>query len=206
MRVYPTVADWQSAPRSDDGAIIHIDALPGGQVEILERLLPKVLALVTQGADERHERRIERLVEAYLDVDPLESVERDIDEDNAEARRDFMATVPTLDSAEVHRRSGRRGAAVAQTAHEWKRAGRILGVPFDGRDAFPAFQFQEGRPRPIMRRVLAALPGDLTPWQRAFWLTSATDDLGGAAPSDLVKAGDERVVEAARQAYEIPYG
>ncbi len=112
-----------------------------------------------------------------------------------------------LDSTAVHTRAGHRSTNKAQTANAWKAAGRILGLPFRNRTLFPAFQFDaDGQPHPLMKAVLAALPEDMTPWQRAFWLVAPDVQLDGEVPHELVRQGDDRVVAAARDAGRLPIG
>lgn len=46
-----------------------------------------------------------------------------------------------------------------------------------------------------MRRLVAALPDDLTPWQVAFWFAAGNEWLDGAAPQDSLD--DPAVLTAA---------
>jgi hypothetical protein len=179
---------------------------PAGS-EVIARVVAALPRLVARHGAARAERRIDALVESLLDVDPFAPVEAQIDADNAEMRAAFLEAYPALDSATLHARAGHTGRNAAQTAASWKRAGRIFAVTHKGRDLFPAFQFDaDGRPLPLVRDLLAALPGDLTPWQRAFWLASPSDELDGDLPVDRLRAGDPRVVEAARGAGRLPIG
>jgi hypothetical protein len=174
---------------------------------VYARLARHMTGLIRDRIGARQEARIERMVDAMLDVDPFDRVEAEIDADNAEMRRDFLTEFEMLTSAEVHDRAGYGGLNKAQTANGWKRAGRVLGVPHRGRDLFPAFEFdRDGQPWPMLAQVLAALPDDLSPWQRAFWLVAPLDALGGAAPIELVRAGDARVLDAAARAGALPVG
>lgn len=175
--------------------------------EVVVRLIAALPRLVARHGAARAERRIDALVEGLLDVDPFAPVEAQIDADNAEMRAAFLEAHPALDSATLHARAGHAGRNTAQTAASWKRAGRVFAVSHRARDLFPAFQFDaDGRPLPLVREVLAALPGDLTPWQRAFWLASPSDELDGELPVERLRAGDPRVVEAARGAGRLPIG
>jgi hypothetical protein len=170
----------------------------------LVRQLPD---LIRARLSARQERRIEGLIDHMLDVDPFDRTEAEIDIDNARLRADFLREVDLLDSAAVHRRSGHSGRNTAQTAAVWRRAGRIFGVPHQGRLLFPAFQFDaDGRPLPLVKEVLAALPEALTPWQTAFWFMAPDPWLDGAPPRDALLRGDPAVVEAARHAGRLPVG
>ncbi|GAA6162195.1 hypothetical protein NBRC116589_43690 [Ruegeria sp. HU-ET01832] len=46
----------------------------------------------------------------------------------------------------------------------------------------------------------------MTPWQIAFWLVSPKNALDGGIPMDLIRSGDERVLEAAGRANEMVEG
>lgn len=181
---------------------------PGPAAErILARLLPQLPGLIATGSAARQEQRIEGLIGNLLDLDPFDRVEAEIDLDNARMRADFLQEFEMLDSAGVHDRAGHRGRNKAQTANGWKRAGRILALPVRGRDLFPAFQFDgQGQPLPLMAEVLAALPADLTPWQRAFWFAAPCPALDEALPMDLLARGDRRILDAAARAGELPPG
>lgn len=174
---------------------------------VVARVVAALPGLVARHGAARAERRIDALVESLIDVDPFAPVEAQVDADNAEMRAAFLEAHPALDSAAVHGRAGHEGRNAAQTAASWKRAGRIFALTHKGRDLFPAFQFDaDGRPLHLLREVLAALPPDLTPWQRAFWLAGPSDELDGELPVDRLRAGDRRVVEAARGAGRLPIG
>lgn len=164
----------------------------------ISRLIP---GLLIDKAKERREKRIEGILHHILDIDPLDSIEARIDLANAELRRDFLAAFPVVEAAVVHDRAGHKSANKAQTAATWRRADRILGLPYDGRIVYPLFQFDDdGRPWPLVQPTLKALPADRSAWQRAFWLVSPNEWLDERTPADALRAGDERVVDAAGHA------
>lgn len=155
----------------------------------------------------RHERRIEALLDILLDADPLAGAEAGIDRDNAELRRAFLDRVTVLDAATVHERAGHTGRNKAQTAANWRRAGRILGVPQGGRLLYPTFQFDPaGQPLAIMTDILSALPADWSAWQRAFWFMAPNEWIDGTAPADALAVHGSSVVEAARRVDDLPAG
>lgn len=151
------------------------------------------------------ENRINTLLDALVAVDPRAAAEARIDLRNAEKRKAFLDEFAVVDSAGVHEISGNTGSNPSQTAAVWRKANRILGLPVGQRTVYPSFQFDEGgRPYPLMKRVLDALPDDMTPWQTAFWLVSPSSALDGGLPLDAIRRGEERAVEAARnEASEI---
>ncbi len=192
--------------RSDANTVV-VGFQDRADLEVGVQVLSRLPRLIAVAKTERRERRIEAMIETFLDVDPFDPVEAKIDADNAEMRAEFLAAYPVIESAAIHARAGHQGRNTAQTAAAWKRSGRIFSLPCQGRDVFPVFQFDaDGQPLPLLKEVLAALPADLSPWQRAFWLVSPADELEGRPPIDLIKASEAQVTLAAREAGRLPIG
>jgi hypothetical protein len=55
----------------------------------------------------------------------------------------------------------------------------------------------------MIKPVLAALPGALSPWQRAFWFVSTNGWLGDKAPADRLGDPDAVLAAARREAEEV---
>lgn len=164
-------------------------------------LIPDFPVKLSERAAELSEDRIQSLLDVMLDVDPFEPVEARIDAKNAEMRAEFLKDFPVLDSAGVHKMAGLKGTNTSQTVNAWRQKGRILGLPVQGKNAYPVFQFDaDGQPYALMESVLAALPKSFTAWQRAFWLVSPKELLDGETPADAIERGDDRVVATARRA------
>ena len=180
-----------------------IVTFPGSEaVSVFLRALPRFLPeTLARRKDHRQAERIDRMLDAMLDFDPLDRAESRIDAMNAEMRRDFLTRFEVLDAAAVHDRAGHTGTNKAQTAASWGRAGRILALPYNGRMVYPAFQFDaDGQPWSALRDVLKALRPDLSAWQRAIWLVAPNEWLDEAAPIDAIRGGaGEAAVAAARQ-------
>lgn len=159
---------------------------------VIDRLLPE--------ARNRHsEETIEKLVDALVEThDPLARTEKQIGAANARARLRFMDEIQTLSSDEVAKAAGHSARNRSQTASRWKSEGRIFSVRWQGQERYPAFQFRDGRPLPVIKEALAALSGDLSPWETAFWFVSTNGWLEGKAPYEMLDAPD-RVVSAARE-------
>lgn len=113
----------------------------------------------------------------------------------------FAREFPLLDNGAVHAQWKKGSWQITRIGDIWKRTGKIFSVPHEGTDAFPSFQFAEdGTPLPLMEKVLKALPAEMTPWQRAFWMASPKKELGGGSPADCIQSGDDRVVDVAGKA------
>jgi hypothetical protein len=100
-------------------------------------------------------------------------------------------------AAEAGRRIGSTGHSPAAAIRRWAAQGNLLIVPVAGLDHYPGFAFgTDGRPRPVLSRVAAALPGR-TGWGLVAWLVTPHDSLGGARPVDLLDGDPDAVVAAA---------
>lgn len=158
---------------------------------IVDKLLPDVRA--------RHlERKIEQLLDVLADThDPMAEFHTAVAADNTAIRQRFMHEVETLSSAEVAARAGHEAKNRHQTAARWKAQARVFAVPYQGHDRFPTFQFDaDGKPLPLIKKLLEVLPTSRTPWQTAFWFVSSNSWLGGPAPQEMLD-DEAAVLEAA---------
>jgi hypothetical protein len=124
--------------------------------------------------------------------EPVAEVRARIDADNAIERIRFMENVPCLRSEQLAEQLG-QGAKKA------------FSVLWHGREEYPAFQFRDGCPLPVIAAVLKALPDKMTPWQIAFWFVSSNPWLDGKAPYTMLSDTDS-IVQAARQEDEAIAG
>lgn len=116
--------------------------------------------------------------------------------ENLQMRREYVEETPMLTAAEIHRMSGLRSRNKSMPASRWKAEGKIFALRISGRDHYPAFQFDNGAPRPVIKDVLAVMPMEMTPWQTAFWFASSNGWLGVRIPQECLDDA-EAVVEAA---------
>jgi len=169
----------------------------------LSPVIAKVIVQAPQAVRARRgaftEAHLDALVDVYLAHDPLAGPLAEIERDNAEAQARFIETVKCYSAEEVAALAGHAAANRSATATRWKSQRAIFGVRRLGRDRYPAFQFQDGRPRKVIGKALKALPEGMSPWQTALWFASPNGWLEGAAPMD--RLGDEAalVVAATRE-------
>jgi hypothetical protein len=88
----------------------------------------------------------------------------------------------------------------ASSIRKWRRRRLIFGARYKGRDYFPAFQFSDGHPKPIVGRVISIL--DLVRrednWFLFYWFVGANGWLEeGETPSNVMDSDAEAVIEAA---------
>ena len=112
-------------------------------------------------------------------------IDREIARKNAEMRARYLQTTELYTAEDIQ-----------DPSTKWKREGRVFAIQHDGKDMFPAFQFADGKPLPIIQKILEALPEDLTPWQTAFWFESGNGWLGGKTPQECLK-NESKVIDAA---------
>ena len=101
--------------------------------------------------------------------------------------------------------SGLKPRNRSEPTSRWKREGRLFAVRRAGVDLYPSFQFADGAPLPVIKDVLAALPGHMTGWQIAMWFGSGNGWLDGAEPQDRLSDPDA-VVDAARKLADSAVG
>lgn len=181
----------EGAGERDEWVIIHASYPFSRVVDRLNRLggIPEY---VTQ----RTKPDLDRML-SWLTPDPS-GVEESLAFDNLAARRRYLSENPTLTSGQIHRASGLGSHNTSEPASRWKNEGRTFAVRLGRRDLYPAFQFVDGKPHAVLRDVLAALPTDMTAWQKAFWFASGNGWLDGDEPQRRLNDGAD-VVEAARR-------
>ena len=181
----------------DDRDAIVISGDTGRLGDAMERVVMLLPEVLKRQREKLSQERIKKLIEAIEPDDPMDSIERSIDEDNATLRLRFVEEVPCLTSEKIHAMAGHKGRNRGQTASAWKRSRRVFSVPFRNRQLYPAFQFADGKPKPIIKETLSVLPEGMSPWQTAFWFVSGNGWLDGATPKDALDDGNA-VLEAAR--------
>jgi hypothetical protein len=161
-------------------------------------------------AGETHARRrdvqLARVVEALLpaDVPPPAAVWHA--QQSAQARLALLREWGAWSAGELAERAGSTAANRSALASAWRAAGRILGVEWNGRTIFPAFQFAaDGQPRPEIASVLTQLRrAGLNDWQAALWFTSPTGWLDDRAPVELLEDDPDAVASAAAEFDQRP--
>ena len=129
---------------------------------------------------------------------PRQGIDTDLALDNFVLRQEYLDETPLLTAKQIHDRSGVRSSNPSEPASRWKKEGRTFAVRIQRRDLYPAFQFQDGVPRPVIKEVLATLPAGMTSWQKAFWFASGNGWLDGDEPQQRLDHG-EQVLYAAGQ-------
>ena len=176
-----------------------IGARSRGQREIVRRVVAAVGRIAEHRLKEMSERNIETLVDLYLEGEERTDVDREIEQDNAGLRARYLLETPAWTAADIHGiMHGEQLSNPSEPASRWKREGRVFAVRAGRAYLFPRFQFADGAPRPVVKEVLKRLPGDMTPWQIAFWFRSGNGWLDGKSPEETLDDGDSVLTAADR--------
>ena len=170
-----------------------------GLTELLQRVIARLPALAAMHRRTLSENHIELLIESIVADEPRADVHALIEMDNARLRSDYLQETPTLTGAQIRAASGLSPKNRSEPASRWKREGRVFAVRHGGRDLYPAFQFQDGQPLPVIRRVLDEMPPSATDWQVALWFASGNGWLDDDAEPQTRLSDEREVVEAARR-------
>lgn len=191
--------------------------MEGGQVSVRaaggrEKLKSSDKALVRQRAKaletlESLQQKREQLIETMLpklDEVPASAAVLQARR-NAKARELLLKKWGGYTSAEMGRLSGSTARNRAAIASRWKNEGRVFSLTYQGKTYFPSFQFDEdGRPLPLIARVVATLGRRVRDWDLALWFDASSGWLGGEKPIALLTRNPEAVVTAAeREAEEL---
>jgi len=115
----------------------------------------------------------------------------------AVVRLRLLRDIGAYSADEVSELAGSRAANRSALASRWRRERRIFAVPYDDRELYLGFQFDEvGRPLPGMAPVLAVLTS-WPPWDVALWFVTDNPWLERRRPADLLVDQAQRVSRAA---------
>jgi len=176
--------------------------LDGPRRDAVRSFLESLMRVTGGLAASRQEAAIAKLADILL-PDDLAAARGPLAADNLDLRDRLIAQTAPLTSAQVAAQAGYQGRNPYATAARWKKAGDIFSVHHRGIEYFPAFQFRDGRPHPAVRRVLAALPFGMSPWQRAFWFVSSNGWLEDRVPAARLDDPAALIAAAEREAQEL---
>jgi len=211
-----------SAPSTttvSNAAAVAITELSRRERRSLEKQHPELSSwksgLLLMAEDEETLKLIRRLIEAFVVRDwqmrriieaMLPALEVPSEASILQARRNaaeqeaLLQDPGAFSAAQVADLAGSKAKNRAALASRWQQEGRILGVRHRGQLLYPAFQFDaDGRPLPVISRVLKTFGEGSGSWETALWFTAANGWLGGVRPVDLLAKEPDKVVDAARR-------
>lgn len=195
----------QNETKTTQGEWILVRTESGRDARLVDKTMRALSRIASQKRRSITEQNIEILIEMLLQGENRAQVDEDLILDNANLRASYLTATPTLTAAKVRSLSGLSPKNKSEPASRWKREGRIFAVRHASTDLFPEFQFCDGEPLPVIKKILEALPDHLTPWQKALWFASGNGWLDGKAPQDCLGT-PEIVLEAANRMNEHATG
>lgn len=149
--------------------------------------------------------RLEVMIDAMLPDSVPSPAEAWHAQQNAQARSELLQEFGALTAEQVADQAGSAAANRSALASRWRNEGRIVGVSWHGRTLYPAFQFRDGQPSPIIERAAAILHDrGLSDWALALWFITPSGWLSDRRPVDLLDEDPERVLAAADEALSLP--
>ncbi len=157
-------------------------------------------------AADRRGAQLERVVEALLPAEVPSAAAVWHAQRSAEARLALVSEHGAWTAAELAERAGSTAANRSALASSWRGTGRAIGVEWNGRVVFPAFQFNAvGQPRPEIASVLMRLrSAGLDDWQAALWFVNPTGWLDDRRPVDVLDQDPGAVAAAAARFHDRP--
>ena len=123
---------------------------------------------------------------------------------NAELRTAFVAEVGVLSAAEVSRLAGSQAKNSSALAGRWRADRKVFAVPWGGDWLYPAFQFAEGEPRPVISRILEVFGAETSGWEIALWFATPSPYLNHDARPIEQLDNPDALVSAATADRRLP--
>lgn len=171
------------------------------EVEMLERVFRLLPGLLNKSRNDALDEYISELVEVLVRKEEMAEFDRDIAADNALLRASYLTHTATLTAEDIHVASGLRTKNRSEPASRWTREGKIFAIKHQNINRYPAFQFKDARPRPVIAEILKSLPQDYSSWERAFWFASSNGWLDNRAPQDCIN--DEKALLMAAEKTQL---
>ena len=170
--------------------------------DALKKLACSLPKLINSVRNDELEERAKLLIRAYRPVDPLADIHMESYENGQKMKVDIVREYQMLNAKAVAAMTGFQDEAIVAT---WIQESRIFKVNYYGVDLFPAFQFLDSAPLPVVAQVLAVFKeARHSAWNIAAWFTQKTGWLDDVKPVDLLLTDPAAVLDAAEQ-YIAPH-
>lgn len=154
-------------------------------------------------ADGNQESIIERLNATFRSHnEPLRNHWERMRENTIRLQEDLIRRVPMYTSFQVARTCAPDRILDSEflVARDLAKGGVMFYVMWHKKPLFPKYQFDaEGRPRPIIEKILHLLTTYRSSWDIALWCSAANGWLSGRRPEELLETEPASVLRAAEQ-------
>lgn len=152
------------------------------------------LEVAESTTDLRRQQDIESYMKTIMKQPRVSEFEMDLAFRNAKLRVEYLARHDFIPSNPNKRDS----MITKENLLRWRYQGKIFPVNSGDRTLFPAFQFEDNKPKPIIEEVLSELPREMHFWQVAIWFDSSNGWLNWEFPQNCLDRWED-LLKAARQ-------
>lgn len=143
-------------------------------------------------------RKIDQLVKIMVEETIMSDAETTYILDNVESRLKYLKNTEFVQANRTLNGKKLQNGYPLDRLLTWEDERRIFSVWIDQDRYFPAFQFEEKRPRIIIGKVIQLLPDYMHGWHIAYWFSGGNGWLNGNLPQNCLHIEDE-VLRAAEQ-------
>ena len=144
------------------------------------------------------EQNRERVLSFQEELERRRKFEAELLKRNVKMLNEYLKRNILLNAHDINRMSGSKSSRESEPSSRWKRDGKIFAIRDRGLNLFPSFQFRDGIPLPVIKKVLTIIGEKFSPWQIACWFEGGNGWLGGDAPQNCLEKPDVVIVAAQR--------
>ena len=189
----------------DSGVWRLIGVKSDSDLMLISFVLPKLVAFYADRSCALHGPEIEKILEIILEDMPHFTIDVDLQIENAQMRMEYLSETALFTAEQIYEMSGTTAENLTESDLNRDVNKKIFSVTRGGVHLYPAFQFEDGAPKPIIQEILDILPNEMSCWQIAFWFESINGWLDDAKPKDCLNQKEE-VLYAALQIAEPAIG
>jgi hypothetical protein len=117
------------------------------------------------------------------------------EKDTLKWRKRFMEENPCLTSEQVAEEATSQATDRAASASRWAKERKVFSVRFEGAQWFPRFQFQDGRPIPVVADVMQIFPEQASAWEQAYFFVTPNMTISGRKPKGFGHQGKIKLLQ-----------
>ena len=149
--------------------------------------------------DSDHQRhKIDQFLKLLVEQPIMSDTETDYVVNNARLRLQYLQETEFAEVSGPSSKNSESTGYPLDTLLKWEAEKQLFAVWVDQAKYFPAFQFQNQNPMPIVGKILNILPNDMTGWHIAYWFSSENGWLKWDFPQHCLNQ-EERILNAAKQ-------
>lgn len=147
---------------------------------------------------DQQRRKIDQFLKLLVEPPIMSDTETDYVLNNARVRLKYLQETEFADVSGSATKDIDSWEYPLERLLKWEAEKKLFAVWVDRAKYFPAFQFQNQNPMPIIGKILKILPNDMNGWHIAYWFSSENGWLGWDFPQHCLNQ-EERIQNAAKQ-------